>query len=101
MKQAIIDFSNCKYLADVHQRIKDALEFPSGYGGNWSAFEDYLRFECSVNQIIVKGISTVNKELLPHLFTMQEIMERQKQHVLQTENDIPFDYIIEEEETDA
>ena len=35
--EATLDLSDCKYLGELHQRIKIALDFPNHYGANWSA----------------------------------------------------------------
>lgn len=38
----IIDFSNMRTHWEIHQRIKEGLDFPDYYGCNWSAFWDCL-----------------------------------------------------------
>ena len=30
-----IDLHGCKYVYDVHQRLKEAFDFPDWYGRNW------------------------------------------------------------------
>ncbi len=37
-----LDFSKVNYLGEVHQIIKDELDFPDYYGMNWDAFWDCL-----------------------------------------------------------
>ena len=37
-----LDLTGCKYLGEIHQRIKKAFNFPDFYGENWSAFDDLL-----------------------------------------------------------
>ena len=38
----IIDFSNMRTHWEIHQRIKEGLDFPDYYGCNWDAFWDCL-----------------------------------------------------------
>lgn len=42
MKKAVIDLTACKYLLEMHKRIRGALDFPKRYGMNWDAFWDFL-----------------------------------------------------------
>ena len=37
-KIVTLDLTDCKYLGEIHQRIKKAFHFPDFYGENWSAF---------------------------------------------------------------
>ena len=37
-----LDFSKVNYINEVHQIIKDELDFPDYYGMNWYAFWDCL-----------------------------------------------------------
>ena len=37
-----LDFSKINYIEEVHQIIKQELDFPDYYGMNWSAFWDCL-----------------------------------------------------------
>ena len=90
MKKTTIDLTGCRYLGEIHQRIKEALDFPDGYGENWDAFEDMLTIDCPVNFITVKGFSTISKELISFVTPMREIMEAHKQHW--ADSDCPFDY---------
>ena len=52
-KIVTLDLTDCKYLGEIHQRIKKAFHFPDFYGENWSAFWDQ----------ILKGILKEFKEL--------------------------------------
>ena len=39
-KDRVLDFSNCKYLGEVHELIKKELELPEFYGCNLDALWD-------------------------------------------------------------
>ena len=73
-----LDLTGCKYLGEIHQRLKKAFDFPDFYGENWSAFWDLLRSECDSTLIIVLGIKTVPDEYRWHIAKMQEILQRLK-----------------------
>lgn len=90
MKKAVIDLTDCKYLVELHRRIKEALDFPEWYGENWDAFWDLLNRDCAYNFITVKGASTVAEELKPSVKMMREIMERDKK--FWANSDYPVDY---------
>ena len=38
----IIDFTGVKYYLQIHEIIKEALDFPDYYGKNWDAFWDCI-----------------------------------------------------------
>ena len=74
-----MDLTGCKYLGEIHQRIKQAFDFPDFYGENWSAFWDLLQTECDANKIIVSGLYALPQEFKQHLDKMQEILQRLKE----------------------
>lgn len=88
-KKAVIDLTDCKYIMDLHERIRVSLDFPEGYGKNWDAFWDMLNRDCEYHYVIVKGINTVAKELNDSIEKMQKIMEKNKQY---WKDRCPFDY---------
>jgi len=90
MKKATIDLTDCKYLLELHERIRVALDFPKGYGKNWDAFWDFLNMECTYDYVTVKGSNTVSKDLGGSIQKMKEIMERNKQYYKNSRK--PFDY---------
>lgn len=76
-----MDLTGCKYLGEIHQRIKEAFGFPDFYGENWSAFEDLLWSECDADKIVIIGGETVLKELVPSIEMVNEILqELQEDH---------------------
>lgn len=90
MYQATIDLTDCKYLMELHERIKKGLNLEDGYGRNWSAFWDEINRNIKCGFITVKGSETVSKELESSVEKMHEILERNKQSW--TNSDFPFDY---------
>ena len=73
--EAILDLTDCKYLGELHQRIKIALDFPDHYGANWDAFWDSLSIDSPVDYIKITGEHTVAENLKKHLDKMHEIMD--------------------------
>ena len=74
-KTAILDLTGCKYLGELHQRIKEALDFPDYYGENWDAFWDCINVDCDVDIVTIKGSNQVSEELNPDIATMIELLE--------------------------
>lgn len=92
MKTIELDLTGCKYLSEIHERIRVAFDFPEWYGGNWDAFWDLLWSDCDADRLIVKGENTLSQEFSEHLSTMHEILERNKK--MWANSDCPFDYEI-------
>ena len=79
-KVVTLDLTGCKYLGEVHQRIKQAFGFPDFYGQNWSAFDDLLWSECDADVIIVLGENTLPQELGPSAQMINEILQEFKEY---------------------
>ena len=62
-KVILLDLTGCKYLGELHQRIKKAFDFPDWYGENWDAFWDLLREPVDKTYVEVRGINSLPKEL--------------------------------------
>ena len=90
--EATLDLTDCKYLGELHQRIKESLDFPEHYGANWSAFGDSLRFDTPVEYVRIVGESTMPEELKKHLDKMHEILQRCKDE--QASYGLIFEYEI-------
>ena len=71
---AILDLTGCKYLGELHQRIKETLLFPDYYGENWDAFLDAFRTVGVPDKIVIKGESSIPKGLIPHLVGMHNTL---------------------------
>ena len=70
-----LDLTGCKYLSEIHERIRVAFDFPEWYGRNWSAFWDLLWSECDADKVIVKGeyslYSEFDKPLFSNFFSLR------------------------------
>ena len=75
MKIIELDLTGCRYLAEIHERIRVAFDFPEWYGKNWSAFWDLLWSECDADKVIIRGELTLPKEFEEFLSVMHEILE--------------------------
>ena len=78
MKTVYLDMGGCKYIGEMHERIRLAFGFPEWYGGNWDAFWDFLRSECEVEYLHVSGAGTANEDIREELLTMENILKRYK-----------------------
>ena len=92
MKIIELDLTGCKYLTEIHERIRVAFHFPEWYGKNWSAFWDLLWSECDADKVIIKGENSLSSEFDTSLSKMYEILERNKKE--RANSDYPFDYEI-------
>lgn len=93
MKKAVIDLTGCKYLLELHERIRVALNFPEWYGKNWDAFWDMINRDCEYNYIIIKGSNTVSKELAESIKTMRDILEENKQDWAHSAHPCDYEFI--------
>ena len=78
-KIVTLDLTGCKYLGEIHQRIKEAFNFPDFYGENWSAFDDLLWSECDADKVVVLGEEAVSEELKPSVDMINEILQEHKE----------------------
>lgn len=64
MKKVILDFSNCRYIHDMHQLVKTKLDFPERYGENLDALWDCLTgwIETPVS-IEIRGMAAMPPDL--------------------------------------
>lgn len=74
-KTVILDLTDCKYLGELHERIRVAFDFPEWYGANWDAFWDLLRSECDAEKLEITGTETLPKEFDEQIETMKYVLE--------------------------
>ena len=75
-KVITLDLTDCKYLGEIHERIRTAFNFPEWYGANWDAFWDLLWSECDADEVIVKGTKTLPDEFKLDIEKMKKILLR-------------------------
>ena len=61
-----LDFSKVNYINEVHQIIKDELDFPDYYGMNWDAFWDCLTDMVGdpIHTVIIREIKFILYDLM-------------------------------------
>ena len=91
-KMATLDLTGCKYLGEMHQRIKDAFDFPDYYGENWHAFKDAFITVGVPERIEVIGTDTLPKVLAEDVAHMVSVFESMKKEL--SSYKIPFDYEV-------
>lgn len=72
-----LDLTGCKYLGEIHERIRTAFDFPEWYGANWDAFWDLLSTDSDADEVIVKGTKTLPDEFEPDVKALKKILERE------------------------
>ncbi len=98
-KVIILDLTGCKYLGEIHERIRVAFDFPEWYGQNWSAFWDLLWSECDADEVIIRGENTLSKEFKEDVEKIHEILfrkvENRKKYSEMYDHIKPFSYSVE------
>lgn len=94
-----LDLTDCKYLGELHERIRVAFDFPEWYGANLDAFWDLLWSECDADEVVVKGVSTMSDQLIEYLskiyFVLDRKVEERKKYRKLFDDIKPFSYKIE------
>lgn len=91
-KTVKLDLTGCKYVMELHQRIKETFHLPEYYGCNWSAFHDMLRGEIDVQCIEIYGEHTLPAQWRDQIEMMHDILFYVKQERTCLEES--FDYIV-------
>ena len=91
-EKVIIDFTECKYFAEMHKRIKDGLDFPDHYGENLDALWDLIS-EPRDAFITIKGIHDLPKSFDEYIENLLKIFEEAKE--LHKQYGCNFDFTLE------
>lgn len=75
MKTIEIDLTGCKYLSEIHERIREAFNFSEDYGHNWDAFWDFLWSEYDADQVVIKGEESLSREFENDIKIFHEVLE--------------------------
>ena len=75
-KTITLDLTDCKYLGEIHERIRIAFDFPEWYGANLSAFDDLMDTECDADEVIILGSNTLTKELKEYVINLTDILDK-------------------------
>lgn len=71
-----LDFTGCKYIIQIHLRVKNAFGFPDYYGMNydalWDCLDGYTDKPLTVN---IHGTKTLAKEFQPAIDMFLEIFD--------------------------
>ena len=71
-----LDLTDCKYLGELHERIRAAFDFPEWYGANLDAFWDLLSRESDADEVIIKGVKTMSGDLIDYMNKLYDIFDR-------------------------
>lgn len=88
-----LDLSHCQTLYELHQRIREAFDFPDWYGCNWDAFYDLMRTDVAANKVIITGEYSVATDLLDELDNLHQVLQLLVQFNLNVMHEI-FTYEI-------
>lgn len=72
----VVDFSGCKYLDDLHERIRKSFGFPACCGKNWDAVWDCIDGYFDENEsrtIQIRGFQSMPNELQEYCKPMWDI----------------------------
>lgn len=92
-EELVIDFSECRYLSQVHKRIKEGLGFPDYYGENLDALWDLIS-EPRDAFITIKGVKALPKNFDEYIQKLLDIFDDAKE--LQKNYGCDFDFKLEE-----
>ena len=76
-----LDLTGCKYLGEIHQRIKETFGFPEYYGENWHTFRDAFITVGLPEKIVIHDEHTISKSLAGQIEKMHTKLDEIKSEV--------------------
>ena len=92
-KTITLDLTKCKYLGELHERIRVAFDFPVWYGANWDAFWDLLRSECDADKLEVFGVDTLPTDFDEEIKFMKTVLEKFKNSCKKYDDFFEYEFI--------
>ena len=98
-KTIILNLTGCKYLGELHEKIRIAFDFPEWYGANWDAFWDLLNEPREYTVVKVYGLNQLPDDLKSSGKMLVDILQENKVYYenfmkRQSKFDYRFDYEI-------
>ncbi len=75
IERITLDLTDCKYVMELHERIRVALDFPEFYGCNLSALWDLIS-EPRTTHLTIHGVHTMSKDCREEFLEMIPIFDR-------------------------
>lgn len=88
----VLELSECNYIGEIHQRIKETFDFPDYYGENWHAFKDAFITVGVPDKIEIKEVNSIPARLKGEIDKMLDSLTLMKQELLSYGFD--FDFIV-------
>lgn len=89
----VLDLTDCKYIGEIHLRIKETFGFPDYYGENWHAFKDAFITVGVPDKIEIKGVNSIPVRLKGEIDKMLDSLKLMKQELFSYGFDFNFNVI--------
>lgn len=80
MEIVTLDLTDCKYVGELHQRIKEVFRFPDYYGENWDAFYDLMCTDSKAETVIIRGATDAPKIIKQAVVEMVDALQDVQAH---------------------
>ena len=80
MEIVTLDLTDCKYMGELHRRIKEVFHFPDYYGENWDAFYDLMCTDSKAEKVIIRGLTDAPKTIQQAIEVMVDTLQDVQAH---------------------